>query len=71
MKHVYTREELLKLEHQSIIENSKSIMMLDGDGNFHQYKKIYIYYNGKVEPLDYYIDVDFLIYCTKNKIKLN
>lgn len=61
MKPIQTKQELLNIPVKSRIVTENQIMFLDNESQFHWYK----YLN-----LDRYIDIDFVIYCKRNKIKL-
>lgn len=61
MEPVRSKNELLNLPVKSRIVTETNIMFLDNDNCFHWYKYLY---------KDRYIDIDFVIECKVNKIKL-
>lgn len=61
MKPVLNKSELLNIPTKSRIITESNVMFLDDNDDFHWYKHLY---------KDRYIDVDFVIECRQNKIKL-
>lgn len=61
MKPIQTKQELLNIPVKSRIVTENQIMFLDEENEFHWYKHL---------KLDRYIDIDFVIYCKQNKIKM-
>lgn len=62
MKNICTKQELYSLPVKGIVENSTSVMFLDINNQFYMYTRLL--------PYDKYINVDFLVWCKQNKIKL-